>query len=204
MYFNINFFNKENYPNYLHNHFMYEVIIVLFGMLLTYKTLSPIYSGLSVIFLMFWVYFMHYLFHILPKSINPHLAYHHNIEQNSTKIGRIISFIVEIFVDIFLFLNLYLIQKFINYDLIPTILIFYYGLIFLTVHNINYSIFHMGNHPNHHIGDNTTKSYNFGPDSIDHLLGTNYNSNYENFYHQLPDVIFAFLTTSYFFNKSIL
>jgi hypothetical protein len=197
MHLNLSFFNKQKFPDFLYNHFACSVIIILFGVILTYKTISPFYSLFLILGLMYYSYFIHVLLHILPESINPHLAFHHNIEQNSTKNGKIISFIIEaIFVDVGIFLILYYLQILLNYELFPPIFIVYYGLIYISVHNINYSIFHIGNHPNHHLGDKGDLSTNFGPDAIDHFLGTNQDSTYENMYHYIPNIIFAFLATA--------
>ena len=201
MYFNIDFFNKEQFPKYIYRQFMYDLIVIIFGIILTYKTISPFYTGFSIFFLMFWAYFMHYLVHLIPEKINFHLAFHHNNEQNSTTKGRIVSFIVEVLTNIVMFVNLYIIQKLANYDFIPPILILYYGIIYVTVHNINYSMFHMGdNHSKHHICDTEKLMANFGPDSIDHLLGTNYDEIYEHFYHIIPNVLFSFLILYFFYN----
>ena len=88
----------------------------------------------------------------------------------------------------------------INYELFPPILIMYYGIIYITVHNINYSVLHIGNHQKHHLGDITT---NFGPDTLDHFLGTNHDSTFENMYHYTPNILFSFLITALVFcNKN--
>ena len=160
---------------------------------------------------MFYSYFIHILFHKIPHKYNLHLKYHHNSEQNSTKIGKIVSFIIEfLLVDVGVFFLLYLLQKLVNYELFPPILILYYGIIYVTVHNINYSILHIGNHTKHHFGqrgnaslnlfegDNELLTTNYGPDTIDHLLGTNHDNVVENMFHNIPNILFAFLISLYF------
>jgi len=143
MHINFSFFNKQNFPDFLYNHFLYSTIIILFAIVLTYKTISPFYSIILILGLMYYSYFIHVLLHLLPQNISPHLLFHHNPEQNLKKNGKIISFIIEaFFVDIGIFYFLYLIQKMINYELFPPIFIVYYGLIYISIHNINYSIYH--------------------------------------------------------------
>ena len=197
MHLNLSFFNKTNFPNFLYNHFTGSCVMILFGIILTYKTINPFYSIILILGLMYYSYFIHILLHILPEKISPHLAFHHNTEQNSTKDGKIISFIIEaLFVDVGIFYLLYIIQILLKYELFPPIFIVYYGLIYITVHNINYSIYHIGNHPNHHLGDKGEVSTNFGPDAIDHFLGTNQDSTFEHMYHLIPNIVFCFLLTA--------
>jgi len=204
MYLNIDFFSKETFKKFLYNQFSYTFVLVIFGIILTYKTISPFYTAFLMVGLMYYSYFIHMLLHIIPQRYNPHLAFHHNVDQNFTNNGRIISFIIEaLFVDVGFFLLLYYFQIFINYELFPPILIMYYGIIYITVHNINYSILHIGNHQKHHFGDNGAVTTNFGPDTLDHFLGTNEDSTFEHMYHYTPNILFAFLATAlFFYNKN--
>ena len=200
----MDFFNKENFKKFLYNQYSYSVIIILFGIILTYKTISPLHSLFLIMGLMYYSYLIHILLHIIPEKYNPHLAFHHNVEFNSNKNNKIISFIIEaVFVNIGVFLLLYYFQILINYELFPPILIMYYGIIYITIHNINYSILHIGNHQKHHFGDNGGTITNFGPDTLDHFLGTNEDGTFEHMYHYIPNIIFAFLTTAlFFYNKN--
>jgi hypothetical protein len=186
MKFNTNFFGKEIFKDYLYNQQSYEMIIILFGIILTYKTISPFYSIFLIFGLGFYYYFTHILLHMIPEKYNPHLLLHHNKESEK----NILHIIKSIFFDICCFFILYYFQILINYELFPPILILYYGIIFITVNNINYSIFHLGNY-SHHLN----KTTNFGPDSVDHLLGTNSNETFEHMYHYILNIIFAFLVT---------
>jgi hypothetical protein len=202
MYLNLTFFDKEIFKKFLYNQFSYTFVLVIFGIILTYKTISPLYTCFLMVGLMYYSYFIHMLLHIIPQRYNPHLAFHHNTDQNSTNNGRIISFIIEaLFVDIGFFLLLYYFQILINYELFPPILIMYYGIIYITVHNINYSILHIGNHQKHHFGDNGEITTNFGPDTLDHFLGTNEDSIFEHMYHYTPNILFSFLVTALVFNN---
>ena len=196
MYLNLKFFNKTNFKKFLYRQFSYSFTLIIFGIILTHKTISPFYTLLLIIGLMYYSYFIHILFHIIPEKYNPHLAFHHNVEYNSSNNNKIISFIIEVlFVDVVFFLLLYYFQIFINYELFPPILIMYYGIIYISIHNINYSLFHIGNHQKHHLGDKGGLTKNFGPDTIDHVLGTNQDLVFEHMYHYIPNIIFAFLTT---------
>jgi len=208
MYLNVKFLNKTNLIKYIYNHYQYDVLICLFGVILTYKTISPIYSTIIIISLIYYSYFTHILLHIIPEKYNPHLTFHkfnnNNTDQHFMK-NINISLVFKALIDVGVFVILYYFQILINYELFPPILILYYGIIYITVHNINYSLFHLGNHK-YHLVDSGKKTTNFGPDSIDHLLGTNYNSKYEHMYHYIPNIIFAFLLTIIFFcnNNDIL
>lgn len=204
MHLNNGFFNKQNFQNFLYRQYFYIFVLMIFGIILTHKTISPLYTPFLIIGLMYYSYFIHILLHIIPEKINPHLAFHHNIEQNSTKNGKIISFIIEaFFVNVGMFLLLYYFQILIGYELFPPILIMYYGTIYITVHNINYSLLHIGNHTKHHFGDRGEITTNFGPDTLDHFLGTNHDSTFEHMYHNIPNIIFAFLATALVFcNKN--
>ena len=187
MKFNTNFFGKEMFKNYLYNHQPYEVIIILFGIILTYKTISPFYSIFLIFVLGFYSYFMHILLHNIPEKYNPHLLLHHDTKQTEKNILHNIN---AIFFDIFCFFILYYFQILINYELIPPILILYYSIIYTSVNNINYSMFHLGKYSQH-----LNKTSNFGPNSVDHLLGTNDNAPFEHMYHYILNIIFAFLVT---------
>jgi len=184
---NINFFGKETFKKYLYNHQPYQIIIVLFGIILTYKTISPFYSTFLIFGLGFYSYFMHVVLHMIPEKYNPHLLIHHNINKPDKNIFHNIKSII---LDICCFFILYYFQILINYELFPPILILYYSIIYITVNNINYSILHLGNYS--HYLDKTT---NFGPDPVDHLLGTNNNETFEHMYHYILNIIFAFLVT---------
>jgi len=67
-----------------------------------------------------------------------------------------------------------------------------YYLIYTTVHNINYSIFHVNNvHENHHRLFNK----NMGPDFCDLAFGTKHDpvNSIENTDHYLPNIVGAFI-----------
>ena len=186
MKFNSNFFGKEIFKKYLYNHEPYEVVIVLFGIILTYKTISPFYSPLLIVGLGVYSYFTHILLHMIPEKYNIHLLLHHNKECEK----NILHIIKTIFFDILRFFMLYYCQVLVNYEVFPPILILYYSIIYITVNNINYSVFRLGNSDHH-----SNKTTNFGPDSLDNLLGTNNTTTFEHMYHYILNIIFSFLVT---------
>ena len=103
------------------------------------------------------------------------------------------------------FVIFYFIQKLLNIDFVPNIIIVYYALIYVSVHIINYSVFHLAkSHVIHH--ETTTeekKTCNYGPDFADHLFGTNYDDNFENYNHIIPNILMAFLITYYLYKPQI-
>ena len=185
---NINFFGKEIFKKYLYNHQPFQAIIIIFGIILTYKTISPFYTTFLILGLGYYSYLIHIFLHKIPEKYNPHLMIHHNIKENEKDV---LHYSKSIFLDIFCFFVLYYFQMLINYELFPPILILYYSIIYISVNNINYSMFNIGGNNLH----NLDKTTNFGPDSIDHLLETNNNPKFEHMYHYILNIIFAFLVT---------
>ena len=49
MHLNLSFFNKTNFPNFLYNHFTGSCVMILFGIILTYKTINPFYSIILIL-----------------------------------------------------------------------------------------------------------------------------------------------------------
>jgi hypothetical protein len=80
----------------------------------------------------------------------------------------------------------------------------FYGLLYISVHIINYSIFHTSEkHIKHHITSNKTLSpQNYGPDFIDHIFGTNSDEEFENYNHILPNILISFIITYYIYEYS--
>jgi hypothetical protein len=188
---NTNFFGKETFKKYLYNHQSYEMIIVLFGIILTYKTISPFYSTFLIFGLGFYAYFIHILLHMMPEKYKVHLLLHNNKESGKNILHNIKSIIL----DMSCFFILYYLQILMNYEVFPPILILYYSIIYITVNNINYSIFNIGNNKNVGLLEKEEMNTIFGRNSLDHLLGTNQDSVFEHMYHYILNTIFAFLVT---------
>jgi hypothetical protein len=73
-----------------------------------------------------------------------------------------------------------------------TIVLFY--LFYTTVHNINYSIFHVNTiHEKHHKEVTT----NIGPDICDILFDTKYDENIENTDHYILNILVAYIIVYY-------
>jgi sterol desaturase/sphingolipid hydroxylase (fatty acid hydroxylase superfamily) len=190
----IDLLNKNLLPNYFYNQFIPSMMVVVFAILLCYKKYSPLYIILCINFLFIYSYLIHRLFHNLPKPLNIHIDYHHKIVENNYK--KYFNLIIELIANIMFFMLLYLIQHFTNIYLIPNILIFYYGFIYVSVHIINYSILHVSEeHVIHHKTSNEDSriTYNYGPDLIDHIFSSNYSREFENYNHIIPNVLIAFL-----------
>ena len=94
-----------------------------------------------------------------------------------------------------------------NIDIVPNILIFYYGFIYVTAHNINYSIYHTSEqHVIHHktTDDDTVKTLNYGPDLADHIFNTSYYKNkFEDYVHIIPNILLSFLVTYYYYKPQL-
>lgn len=185
------------------------LIMVLFGLILTYKKFSPLNTILSLALLYYFSYICHVFAHYKPDSwFNFHMLFHHCKDKNISNQRHIINWFAEVFSNIFMFLVTFMILKYIiqyifKVDFVPAILIFYYGIIYVTAHNINYSIFHVSeSHIIHHKKANSKGACNYGPDIFDHIFGTNYNSKLENIWHLLPNIIISFLITYYLFKPN--
>lgn len=194
---------KTTLPLLLYNQFLPNFIFVILGIILTYKTISPLRVTVSIFILYYFSYFIHRLFHYFPKNINIHTLFHHS------KRGRILAKYFNLFVEFLLnvtfFIIFYYIQKLLHIAFVPEIIIFYYGFIYTSVHIINYSIFHCANsHVLHHENSHDiNKTCNYGPDLLDHLFSTNCNDKVENYDHILLNIIISFISTYYIFKPDI-
>ena len=203
----LNLMMKDKLPSVFYNQFLPNFNLLVFCILLTYKTYSPLLIGVSLFILYFYSYFVHRLFHSLPSIINFHTNLHHNKLFNSTKIKKILNLFLELFTNVLFFVIFYYVQKILfNHNYIPEIVIFYYGFIYTTVHIINYSIIHTSPaHTLHHTTSEQlyTKCCNYGPDLVDHIFNTNYNNEIENYNHIIPNTILSFLITYYIYKPKL-
>lgn len=198
---------KSHLPDFFNKQFIPLFCLFTFACLLTYKKYSPAYIGASIFVIFVYSYFIHIFFHNFPDMINIHINRHHNAEENKNIINRVFNFLLEFVTNIVFFLIFYYFQKIMNINIVPDILIFYYGFIYVTVHNINYSIFHTSEqHVIHHktTDDDTVKTYNYGPDLADHIFNTSYYKNkFENYVHIIPNILLSFLVTYYYFKPQL-
>jgi len=142
--------------------------------------------GFITFFIMLFLsYFLHKESHRYKNIITIAHHYHHN---NNNFLSHFIQILVEISIGS-IFALLYNIFKtsFLN----PWIIIFYI-IFYSTVHNINYSIFHVNRvHELHHKHIHT----NLGPDICD-IIGRTKNaleSYVENTNHYIPNIVVAFI-----------
>jgi len=126
------------------------------------------------------------------------MNYHHDKEKNKETFWWIVNLFIELTANILFFVIFYLCQSLLNIKYIPAMLIFYYGFIYVSVHIVNYSIFHTSTeHVIHHKTSNRTVAYNYGPDLLDHLFQTNYSNKFENYNNIIPNILIAFIITYY-------
>ena len=197
---------KTHLPNFLNKQFIPVFCFFVFAFLLTHKKYSPIYIGFSIFVIFYYSYFIHIAFHKLPDIINLHVNHHHNAEENKIIINKILNFLLEFVTNIIFFVLFYYFQQITNIHLAPNIIIFYYGFIYVTVHNINYSFFHVADeHVLHHksTDDDRVKTCNYGPDLADHIFNTNCNETFENYNHIIPNTLISFLITYYFYKPQL-
>jgi sterol desaturase/sphingolipid hydroxylase (fatty acid hydroxylase superfamily) len=196
-------FDKKSFLKFIY--FQHIVLFIAFNFifLLTYKKYSPIVITLSIFFVCLYSYFYHVIAHKIPRQFNIHTLFHHNHKDNEKQINFIINLIIETFFNIFLFYIIYKAQQIMNVNYIPNIIIFFIGLLYTSVHIINYSIFHLDQaHVLHHLSNND-KTCNFGFDALDHLFGTNCNNKYENMCHFIPNILLTFLITYYVYKPKL-
>jgi len=203
----LHLFHKDKLPNIFSNQFIPNFITFIFAFILTHKKYSPTLTGISIFILYFYSYFIHKLLHYLPNMLNLHLNNHHGSNKNNDLLYNFLNLSIELFTNIMFFVIFYYIQKILQINFIPEIIIFYYGFIYVSIHIINYSIFHASKtHVLHHETANKiqkNKTCNYGPDLVDHIFKTNYNNKVENYNHILPNILMAFLLTYYFYKPQI-
>lgn len=163
---------------------------------------NNIQSGIFTILIgLLAVYFSHvcgHLYIFYPFTIT-HLYHHAH--------SHIYSHLIEILFEFFVFLCIPVSAaaiELMGFDIhnvfsVPAFIFVY--LLYTTVHNINYSIFHVnGVHEFHH----KSYTYNFGPDICDIVFGTKSgesdsigdgDSNIENTDHYLPNIFICGLAT---------
>ena len=138
-------------------------------------------------FVWFWIYFIHRWFHTLPSTgifyyINWHMAFHHAKDKPLT---RPIELIVEFLQNVVWVFYLYFLQELTGIHIVPTKIIVLGAFLLASVHIITYSIFGSEKHAMQHLHPD----FNFGPDYLDHLFGTNYDKAFEDMTHYIPNTL---------------
>lgn len=142
----------------------------------------------SAIFIFGWVYFVHYLSHLeLFYPLNSIHTYHH---LNNNWLSHSIEIFLEFITLTYSIPAKYIIKTIYEID-IPIIdnwIVFFGFLIYITVHNINYSFFHVNNtHELHH----KYVDHNYGPDICDIMFQSKYKPeiSLENTDHYIPNIL---------------
>jgi len=142
------------------------LVLFVFTVLVSYPERSPLSAGIGLMIMYTWVYFSHRVIHMLPTSVlNLHVYVHH---QHEAPIDRRIELFIEAIHDLFMSLNVLLIQSLVGIHIVPTSVILFYGILYTSVHIVNYSLVGNETHRGHHKNMYT----NYGPDTMDHLFGT--------------------------------
>ena len=160
----------------------YKSWILMFILLfiLSYKNISK--GILNGIVLFIIAYYSHLFTHQDTSFSAVHLYHHSN---NNT-----FSHYIQIVLEFFSFLVILPTCYFFNIDFFDKWLVIFYYIFYTTVHNVNYSIFHVNNvHEIHH--KNTLK--NLGPDICDIIFNTKNDDTIENTDHYIYNIIFSFL-----------
>jgi hypothetical protein len=188
----------NNLSEFFRNQILVLLTLITCLFILTYKQYSILHISIGIVFIYLYSYFIHIFAHYFPHQINIHMLFHHNNKQN-----KYVSFIAEFILNILMFLFLYIIQNITNFHIVPNIVILYYGIIYVTIHNINYTIFHTSESHIIHHSSIENKTYNYGPDFLDHIFNTAYTNEYENYNHTLINIIVASLITYYIYKPSL-
>ena len=135
------------------------------------------HAGFGLVVMYFWVYLIHRGIHALPKTgifeyINTHYLFHH---QPLKLIDRRVELMLETVTDMSMSLSLLALQWATGVWFVPTSVILFYAFTYTSTHIFNYSIIGSETHRNHHKNLDT----NFGPDTLDHLFGSNYDDTME-------------------------
>lgn len=153
------------------------IAIWLGAILLAYPDRNLIQITNGVMFVQFWIYFVHRLGHSYPKDgilgmLNTHWQFHH---QHNKLLDRRVELIIEMFTDLAMNFTLLLIQWLTGVWFVPFSLILYNAVIYTSVHIINYSIIGSDTHKKHHLNHDT----NYGPDTMDHIFSSSEDGDYE-------------------------
>lgn len=157
------FFNNITFSQFVEKQMLAIMVMGIFGIILTHKSQSIMMSSIAMLGIALYMYVFHLSTHYLEINMD-------------TNVLVSVAFIL-----------LYLGVHVLNIKFIPNILIFYMGLIYISINAINYTIVHLGKK---HSG---TTHYNFGSDTFDHLFGINNSATFENFNHILPNILGSFL-----------
>jgi len=162
-------------------------LILLISILIITK--NDLINGIiTFTFMLLASHLFHYSCHIAIYTNSVHI-YHHSH-------NNYLSHISQIILELFSILNFIFIKHLFPYFafLNEWVIIFYY-LFYTTVHNVNYSIFHVNNvHEIHH----KLQTVNLGPDICDIIFQTKFdvNNSLENTNHYIYNILYGLLLVS--------
>ena len=170
----------------------YKFWIALWVSLFIISSENILDTILTFIIIMLFFYYIHYANHYYDiYPFNAVHLYHHDND-------NIFSYILEIILE-FIWIISFIIGKItiknffnINFTFLNSYLVIFFYLIYTTVHNINYTIFHVNNVHEYHHKD---QKKNIGPDICDLIFNTkhDYVNNIENTQHYIPNIILSLL-----------
>lgn len=183
------FSSLENLEEGILNQFPTIVIYWLCSLFLAWPAYSWWQITAGIVFMYFWIHTIHRLLHEVPTEgllglFNTHMKYHHQPKE-AKPLSRPLELFLETFTDLGMNLLLLGIQIVIGIHFVPPIVILFFTLSYMSIHIVNYSIFGSETHKRHHLSINK----NFGPDTIDHIMGTNFDESWEDTNHTIPNSI---------------
>ena len=157
-------------------------ILIILCIFILPTTSSNYNKFFTYIFMLLLSYWFHYASHVDETNASVHI-YHHN---NSNYFGHIIQILLEFVSLLFLIPFTYLL----NINILDRWVMLFFYFFYTTVHNVNYSIFHVNTvHEKHHANVRT----NLGPDICDIIFDTKSNNDIENTDHYILNIIVSFL-----------
>jgi hypothetical protein len=148
--------------------------------ILSYKNISKGFVNGFCLFII--AYYAHLFTHQDTTFSAIHLYHHSN--------SNLFSHYIQIILEFFSFLVILPFSYFFKIDFFDKWLVIFFYIFYTTVHNVNYSIFHVNNiHETHHANTLT----NLGPDICDIIFDTKKNDTLENTDHYIYNIICAFV-----------
>lgn len=158
-------------------------IILILAIILI--SLNDLNNGLKTFFfILITSHLFHYACHIGKYTNSVHL-YHHN---HNNYLSHFSQMILEFFSILFFIFS----KHTFGWSFLNESVIFFFYLFYTTVHNVNYSIFHVNNvHENHH----KLQLLNLGPDICDILFQTKFDlpNSIENTDHYILNIFFVLI-----------
>jgi hypothetical protein len=119
------------------------------------------------------------------------MNFHH---QEDKPLPRELELFLEVLTDLGMNLLVIPIQYLVGFNVIPIPCVLLFTLAYTSIHLFNYSIIGSLFHKRHH----QTINKNFAPDAMDHIMGTNYNEEYEDLVPMSLNVLVSFSILYYF------